>query len=366
MSGITQNIYELLFQHDCVIIPDFGGFVANYIPATIDESSNLLYPPKKHLLFNNSLISNDGLLAHLISSTNDISYDEALQKLKLYTDNLEKELAVDKRVELDGIGVIYLKDNNYQFKSEGTNFLISSFGLPVITAIPYCLEDKDEPEKETPVIDISQVSKDTNIGNKKHWWVAAVLLPIIFYSAWLPLKTNLFSNKGEFHYSDLNPFSYEKESIYECNTLVSCISSINNYNGNLDNSIINKSSNGIYGDYPIDDSEVLIKVLLQEEIEPMKPISTYVEPEVKKEISEEISSNHTGYFVVGGCFKKKSNAKKFLKKLKALGYNALEVDVHNELHRIALGVYTSRKKAKEARKEILKKDGISSWVLNKQ
>ena len=30
--------------------------------------------------------------------------------------------------------------------------------------------------------------------------------------------------------------------------------------------------------------------------------------------------------------------------------------VHNELHRIALGVYTSRKKAKEARKEILKKD----------
>ncbi len=57
---ISQYIKELLILNDCVIIPEFGGFVANYKPATIEN--NQFFPPAKEIAFNNKLVSNDGLL----------------------------------------------------------------------------------------------------------------------------------------------------------------------------------------------------------------------------------------------------------------------------------------------------------------
>ncbi|MDP3003404.1 MAG: hypothetical protein Q8N38_09780, partial [Bacteroidales bacterium] len=36
---ITAFIRELLFGHDCVIVPGFGGFIGNYTPAHIDKST---------------------------------------------------------------------------------------------------------------------------------------------------------------------------------------------------------------------------------------------------------------------------------------------------------------------------------------
>ena len=39
MIDVTAYIKELLFKHDCVILPDFGGFIGNYTPAGIDHST---------------------------------------------------------------------------------------------------------------------------------------------------------------------------------------------------------------------------------------------------------------------------------------------------------------------------------------
>ena len=74
-------MHNVLQKKDCVIIPDFGGFVANYLPARLDETSNRIFPPSKHLLFNKNLINNDGLLAHRISAEEGVSYESALEKL---------------------------------------------------------------------------------------------------------------------------------------------------------------------------------------------------------------------------------------------------------------------------------------------
>ena len=50
LNNISKHIFELLYEHDCVIIPNFGGFVANYFPARLDELNNRVFPPSKHLL----------------------------------------------------------------------------------------------------------------------------------------------------------------------------------------------------------------------------------------------------------------------------------------------------------------------------
>ena len=69
---ISQYIKEILLLNDCVIIPDFGGFVANYKPAMIEN--NRFFPPTKEIAFNNKLISNDGLLINYISEAEGVDY----------------------------------------------------------------------------------------------------------------------------------------------------------------------------------------------------------------------------------------------------------------------------------------------------
>ncbi len=61
-TQITQLISELLYRHDCVIVPGFGGFVSRSHSAGFNKGNNLLFPPAKHILFNRNLIHNDGLL----------------------------------------------------------------------------------------------------------------------------------------------------------------------------------------------------------------------------------------------------------------------------------------------------------------
>ncbi|MBK8367638.1 MAG: hypothetical protein IPL10_09520 [Bacteroidetes bacterium] len=51
-TQITHLIAELLFKHDCVIVPNFGGFVARNYNSNFSKGSNVLYPQSKHILFN--------------------------------------------------------------------------------------------------------------------------------------------------------------------------------------------------------------------------------------------------------------------------------------------------------------------------
>ena len=61
--SIEDLIADLLMQHNCVIVPSFGGFVAGKTSATFDASKGIMVPPRKSLLFNKQLLNNDGLLA---------------------------------------------------------------------------------------------------------------------------------------------------------------------------------------------------------------------------------------------------------------------------------------------------------------
>ena len=42
-NSIEKYISELLFQNDCVIVPDFGGFVCNNAPSELNEKTNSIH-----------------------------------------------------------------------------------------------------------------------------------------------------------------------------------------------------------------------------------------------------------------------------------------------------------------------------------
>ena len=108
---LDKNISELLFRYDCVIVPDFGGFIANYKPAKINSRTNTFSPPSKQISFNSNLVVNDGLLANQIAQKYKVSYNEALVSIEKCVETYQNDLNLGKRVVVEKIGVFYLDPN---------------------------------------------------------------------------------------------------------------------------------------------------------------------------------------------------------------------------------------------------------------
>ena len=89
---ITAFIRELLFGHDCVIVPGFGGFIGNYTPAKIDKNTGTFYPPVKQISFNRNLNHNDGLLIGRISVSSGINYGDTRSLVEDFVAGVRKNL----------------------------------------------------------------------------------------------------------------------------------------------------------------------------------------------------------------------------------------------------------------------------------
>ena len=72
-KNVSQYISDLLYTHDCVIVPNFGGFVGNRKSAELNKKTGSLSPPSKQILFNRKLTTNDGLLFSYIAQKEVIS-----------------------------------------------------------------------------------------------------------------------------------------------------------------------------------------------------------------------------------------------------------------------------------------------------
>lgn len=371
LSIFEKHIIDLLHQHDCVIIPGLGGLVANYTPAFTDEHGKSLCPPRKGFIWNKFLQHNDGLLANEIVKKDEVSYDDAMAQVETFVQEVQQSLGNEKRFEFEQIGFLYLGDGGQiHFEYSGKNFLMNSFGLPlvrlqklpVVQAVQETVKEavdvvKLEPvkreeakkEKVAKVIPIAapETIERIIVKNSK-WWIAAALIPIGFYTAWIPMKTDLLSGGDNFHYSDLNPFTYNKEK--GSYTMVS----------NLDLTIDTLPSVSFE---PLKVYEPDSGELLQEENHVLAPESTYVDVETPETNHANVTLGN--YFVIGGCFSDEENAIEFINQLKEQGYPAVKVDVNKGLHRVAFGQYTSKEEAKSAKKQITSSGDFSAWVLKK-
>ena len=132
--NLANYISDLLYRYECVIIPQFGGFVTNERSAVIDKERERIHPPYKQITFNNHLKNNDGLLANYISSVDKISYDCALNYIKFEVESWMEKLR-EEDLELPGLGTFSSIDGKLQFEPQKKmNYLLSSFGLSSVAA----------------------------------------------------------------------------------------------------------------------------------------------------------------------------------------------------------------------------------------
>ncbi len=141
---IENQIKELLFLHDCVIVPNFGAFLSQDKNATLDSSTQQFQPPYKAISFNSSLKKNDGLLVNELKNKYKLEYDQALEIIQNQVNFWKEHLESGKDLVLDKIGNLkYNEIGAIEFSPNHQNFLLSSFGLPKVN-VNYILEEKLE------------------------------------------------------------------------------------------------------------------------------------------------------------------------------------------------------------------------------
>lgn len=172
MHKFIDYISDLLFLHDCVIIPDFGGFICNYRSAYIDENSGVICPPGKDILFNRNLTHNDGLLVNWIAGKENITYDKATKQLILFCEDLKIRLNQKQRIVFGDIGVFFTDRRfNIIFEPGKSNFFSEVYGMEIIETEPIAMQDKMKPKQiNVPTATVSDMSTYINIdsGNFLH------------------------------------------------------------------------------------------------------------------------------------------------------------------------------------------------------
>ena len=128
---LETYISDLLYRYECVTVPGFGAFLSQLVSATVHDSTNAFYPPKKRLSFNEQIQSNDGLLARYIADAEKISFESASEKITKQVKSLKVYLNEGDTLKFENIGELSLNsEGKIQFNpSLHLNYLTDSFGL---------------------------------------------------------------------------------------------------------------------------------------------------------------------------------------------------------------------------------------------
>jgi hypothetical protein len=152
MLEIATHIERLLLVNDCVIIPDFGGFVLQNYPAVYERDAHLFCPPHKEIVFNPTLKHDDGLIAGSYMQAYGMIFNRARVALKKDIEKLKVALDEQPEVRLDSIGSFCKEDEDtivFRPAADCFHFSLSSYGLKSFHLPPVPVTNLAEKQTET-------------------------------------------------------------------------------------------------------------------------------------------------------------------------------------------------------------------------
>ncbi len=338
MQKVDKHISDLLYEHYCVIVPDFGGFVANYTSAKIHPAQHSFTPPSKKIVFNKNLNNNDGLLANHIVKAENSNYPEALKYINHFVENANTQLREGAKVKIDEVGTLFLDvERNIQFEPSSNNYLLDAFGLSQFQS-PAIKRDNIGKRIEKEFKDRRAIPSEKKKLNIKKYVALAIAAPLVFGLFWIPLKTDLLKN---INYSSLNPFSHKEIRLPEVKDVPKTTSLLKVKKDTVVKSTINITEIGTT-EQPIS-------------VESVKADTTAVVKENK------INLNYK-FHIVAGCFQIENNAINFVNSLKQQNISASIIGKNNKgLFVVSCGDFaTNIEAAKEL--ENLRKSQPNAWL----
>lgn len=198
MKTLVRHIETLLLSNDCVIIPEFGGFVAHHVEAYYDEQEHLFIPPKRTIGFNAQLKMNDSLLAQSYAESNDLSYPEACQLVESKVERLELILENEGGFDFPGLGHMSInQDGNKEFTPFESGILTPElYGLGFVDLQQLSLLTKASGEDASAkIVPLNPSKSSDTISIKKSTLraVAAACIALMVFFA-LPSSVNNSNN----------------------------------------------------------------------------------------------------------------------------------------------------------------------------
>ncbi|WP_417590923.1 SPOR domain-containing protein [Owenweeksia hongkongensis] len=327
--SLHEHISQLLFDHECVIVPGFGAFLTRYYAAEVNHATHMMRPPSRRVHFNASINENEGLLAKAISHTEGVSYTNALEIIKAEVAAWKHSLSKSKKLNLPGIGRLYIDEasKKLQFSpSLETNYSTSSYGLSIFRSPAIQRE--------------AQIRKTIHKAIEKHVVVEHSETKTRKVATWIPWAAAL----GPIIIASVIGYSYFTQGT------MNPMENVAGINWMQFSRPIEKMENA--------PSETIVK---EEVTTPV--ITKTIEAPVEIAEPEEVVLEK-GYFIIVGSFKDAENAETYITELNSKGYDAYLANGDKRFFRVAVGQYPTHESAAQALTSVKQNLQPQSWIYS--
>lgn len=198
MIELSRHIERLLLAHDCVIIPELGGLVTQYVPARYVDGEQLYLPPYRCVGFNPHLQLNDGLLVQSYMKAYDTSYPEAERLVRDAVSQIKTRLREQGEFELAGIGTLALNmEGHYTFRPNEAGVVspelygLDSFTLPRHEGVEAAQREHHDKERLKQLLRVNRTERSYTLSVSREIvnYVAAAVVAVVFYLVWaIPIR----------------------------------------------------------------------------------------------------------------------------------------------------------------------------------
>lgn len=380
MERLIQHLEQLIIQHDYAILPEFGGFIVNYVPAKMDELKNLVSAPRKEVFFNPALNYNDGLLAGSVQRTENITFRKANLIVRDSVADLKKRLKNGETIILERIGSLRLDENGQTefLPSDSYDFLPDNIGN---YDIRLRVSHKEDEETKQIVLNLP--------ANKRHLYkYAAAIAVVVALAVLAPVLHMHFSP----YLAKLNPLAlFQQDSVATDSShkhlILKSVDSSKLKNDSLTqrNDSCKKQNckmqckapwHVIAGSYPTKGEAINNARNLQQQV-PGKKVSVAYSTRLKtmavtpaptgpqsKAVQQPII-NPASWHVIVGNFETEKKAKQFVADMEKAHKMKLSIYGANYVYRIVAASFVTEKEASVKLVEIRKiADFQGSWLLH--
>lgn len=330
---ITNYLKELLNDNECVIIPEFGAFISKRHSATIDYANHRFLPPYKEIVFNDKLKNDDGILADFISKKENISKEEASNKIHEFVNQSVAILDVNSELELVDLGKFININGNFIFNAkDDVNILGDSFGLtefnyqPVFRTETYqvikekiVVEQKEKNTDYTLAVESVEELTSTTTRRRPSLFRTVAVTTLAFF---LVFVINWTTEKIDSNLASWNPFLYSSPNEFLIGISETQSSKDTETQRPKDAEIqgVEVSENQSLGDL---ETQRLGDLETQENNSAPQELGD-LDSQTSSD-SQVLSFSDSKYYIIGGSFQAEASAEKCLESIKKQGFEKASI-----------------------------------------
>ena len=151
MFSIIEHIEYLMSCPDCVVVPGWGAFIANYSVADYDAQRSVYGRPQRSIGFNAGVTHNDGLLAHSLMRREGLSYEESMRFIADSVTAFGKQLSIGSEVSMGRLGYFVRREGRYNefvpFVNDNAGnhyYGLADVEVRTVTALERALRDESD------------------------------------------------------------------------------------------------------------------------------------------------------------------------------------------------------------------------------